>query len=160
MENEIFDIIIIGAGPAGLTAGLYASRRTLKTLILTKDLGGQAAITYDVENYPGVQVIDGPALMEKFKEQAQNFGAEIKFGEVRAINQKDGLFIIKTASEEFQAKSLILAFGLLPRDLDIPGEQKFKGRGVSYCAVCDGPLYKNKIVAIFFLNVIGDCIQP
>ncbi|OGY46017.1 MAG: thioredoxin-disulfide reductase [Candidatus Buchananbacteria bacterium RIFCSPHIGHO2_02_FULL_45_11b] len=148
MENEIFDIIIIGAGPAGLTAGLYASRRTLKTLILTKDLGGQAAITYDVENYPGVQVIDGPALMEKFKEQAQNFGAGIKFGEVRAINQKDGLFIIKTASEEFQAKSLILAFGLLPRDLDIPGEQKFKGRGVSYCAVCDGPLYKNKIAAV------------
>lgn len=148
MKSEIFDIIIIGAGPAGLTAGLYASRRTLKTLILTKDLGGQAAITYDVENYPGVRVIDGPALMEKFSQQAQNFGARIKFGEVKKISQKEGVFIVKTASEKFQAKSLILAFGLLPKDLDIPGEQEFKGRGVSYCAICDGPLYKNKITAV------------
>jgi thioredoxin reductase (NADPH) len=148
MNQEIYDIIIIGAGPAGLTAGLYASRRTLKTLVLAKDLGGQASITYDVENYPGVELIDGFGLMKKFADQAQKFGAEIRYGQASKIEKKDGLFIVKTDTENFSGKSLVLAFGLMPTDLNVTGEQKFKGRGVSYCATCDGPLYKEKIVAV------------
>lgn len=145
---SLYDIIIIGGGPAGLTAGLYSSRRAQKTLILTKNLGGQAAISYDVENYPGVDLIDGSALMQKFGDQAKKFGAEIKYDEIKDIEVKKNTFVVKTDKQNFEGKALILAFGLLPRDLDIPGEQKFKGRGVSYCATCDGPLYKNKIVAV------------
>lgn len=148
MENGIYDVIIIGGGPAGLTAGLYASRRTLKTLILTKDLGGQAAISYDVENYPGLDLIDGFSLMQKFATSAQKFGAEIRYGEIKKIEAEKKEFIVGTDQAKFKTKALILAFGLLPKDLDIPGEQKFKGRGVSYCATCDGPLYKNKTVAV------------
>lgn len=148
MENGIYDVIIIGGGPAGLTAGLYASRRTLKTLILTKDLGGQAAISYDVENYPGVDLIDGLSLMQKFAGQAQKFGAEIRYGLVKKIRKEKKEFVVETDQTKFQVKALILAFGLEPRDLDIAGEQKFKGRGVSYCATCDGPLFKGKTVAV------------
>ncbi|MFA6410149.1 MAG: thioredoxin-disulfide reductase [Candidatus Buchananbacteria bacterium] len=149
MAKAVYDIIIIGGGPAGLTAGLYASRRTLKTLVLTKDLGGQAAITYDVENYPGFDLTDGSALMEKFAAQAKKFGAEISFGQVKTVIRKDKNFIVTADNQEiYEGRSLVLAFGLLPRDLDAPGEQKFKGRGVSYCATCDGPLYKNKTVAV------------
>ena len=148
MTPNLYDIIIIGAGPAGLTAGLYSSRRALKTLILSKDLGGQAAITYDVENYPGLDLIDGLSLMKKFADQAAKFGAEIRYGEVKKIKKEKNIFSVQTEKESFQARALILAFGLLPSDLNVPGEKEFKGRGVSYCATCDGPLYKNKTVAI------------
>jgi len=148
MNPNLYDIIIIGAGPAGLTAGLYASRRALKTLILSKDLGGQAAITYDVENYPGMDLIDGLSLMKKFADQARKFGAEIKYGEVKKIKKEKDIFSVQTEKENFQARALILAFGLLPSDLNVPGEKEFKGHGVSYCATCDGPLYKNKTVAV------------
>ncbi len=148
MEKELYDIIIIGAGPAGLTAGLYASRRTLKTLVLAKDLGGQAAITFDVENYPGLDLTDGLSLMQKFAKQAQKFGTEIKYGKVRKIKKEKNQFRVSTDKEEFLSKTLILAFGLMPSNLNVPGEQKFKGRGVSYCATCDGPLYKEKTVAV------------
>ena len=148
MSQGIYDTIIIGGGPAGLTAGLYASRRALKTLILSKDLGGQAALSYDIENYPGVDLIDGLSLMQKFGKQAQKFGAEIKYGEVLEINKVKNQFKVKTDQNEFTGRSIILACGLAPKNLDIPGEKKFKGRGVSYCATCDGPLYKNKTVAV------------
>jgi len=148
MPDNLYDIIIIGAGPAGLTAGLYASRRTLKTLILSKDLGGQAALSYDVENYPGVDLIDGLSLMNRFAKQAQKFGAEIKYGGVKKIAMINNQFIVETQKEKYQGKAIILAFGLEPTNLNIPGEKEFKGRGVSYCATCDGPLYKNKIVAV------------
>jgi len=149
MSQEQYDIIIIGGGPAGLTAGLYASRRTLKVLVLTKDLGGQAAITYDVENYPGLDLIDGFTLMQRFADQAKKFGSEIRYGQVESVKKEKDIFVVTTLDKKtFRSRSLILAFGLLPRDLNAPGEQKFKGRGVSYCATCDGPLYKNKTVAV------------
>ncbi len=148
MNQEIYDIIIIGGGPAGLTAGLYASRRALKTLVLSKDLGGQASITYDVENYPGVDLVDGLSLMKKFAEQSQKFGAEIRYGQVLKIEKKENLFSVKTDQQNFISRSLVLAFGLMPTDLNVLGEQKYKGRGVSYCATCDGPLYKGKVVAV------------
>jgi len=146
--TDLYDIIIIGAGPAGLTAGLYTSRRALKTLILAKDLGGQAAISYEVENYPGVDLTDGLTLMKKFADQARKFGTEIKSGEVKKIKKEKDNFSVETNRDKFRARAVILAFGLTPRDLNIPGEQKFKGRGVSYCATCDGPLFKEKIVAV------------
>lgn len=146
--TPLYDIIIIGAGPAGLTAGLYTSRRALKTLVLSKDLGGQAAISHDVENYPGIELTDGLSLMHKFAKQAQKFGTQIKYGEVKKITKEKNKFTIQTNKGDFGGKALILAFGLTPCDLNIPGEEKFKGRGVSYCATCDGPLYKEKTVAV------------
>lgn len=148
MGKDLYDIIIIGAGPAGLTAGLYTARRTLKTLIVSKDLGGQAAISPEVENYPGVGLISGVELMQKFEKQTESFGAKIVYQEVIHIEKDSGKFLVKTKKETFQGKALILAFGLLPRNLNIPGENEFKGKGVTYCATCDGPLYKNKTVAV------------
>lgn len=148
MLKQIYDVIIVGAGPAGLTAALYSCRRTLKTLVLSKDLGGQAAISYDIENYPGIELTDGLTLMQKFAKQAQKFGAEIKYGGVLKVEKQKDYFSVQTNRQNFLGKTLILACGLMPKYLNIPGEKKFKGRGVSYCATCDGPLYKNKTVAI------------
>ncbi len=148
MAEEIYDVIIVGGGPAGLTAALYSSRRTLKTLLLTKDLGGQAAISYDIENYPAIELTSGLALMQKFAHQAQKFGTEIKYGQVIKIKKQKNNFFVQTEREKFTTKAIILAFGLEPKDLNIPGEKKFKGRGVSLCATCDAPLYKDKTVAV------------
>lgn len=143
-----YDVIIVGGGPAGLSAGIYASRRALKTLILTKDLGGQAATTPEIENYPGVDFTDGFDLMEKFRSQAEKHGAEIRAIEVEGIEKIEGGFKLKTPHDFFSAKAVILAFGLTPRDLGVPGEEKLKGRGVSSCVTCDGPLFKDKRVIV------------
>ncbi len=146
--SEPFDVVVVGAGPAGLTAGLYAARRALKTLILTKDLGGQAATTGEIENYPGIDFTDGFDLMQKFRDQAEKHGAEIRAIEVEQLATSDGLFLLKTPQDTVSARSVILAFGLTPRDLGVPGEEALKGRGVSYCVTCDGPLYKGKKVIV------------
>ena len=143
-----YDIIIIGGACAGLTAGLYAARRALKTLILTKDVGGQAAITDEIENYPGVGRINGFELMTNFRKQAEEAGAEIKMAEVNSIESVENRFSVKSSAGEFEATSLILAFGLEHRKLGVTGENEFYGRGVTYCATCDGPLFKGKTVAI------------
>ncbi|MFH0818457.1 MAG: thioredoxin-disulfide reductase [Patescibacteria group bacterium] len=145
----MYDVIIIGGGPAGLTAALYASRRTLKTLILSKDLGGQMATTTDIENYPGFnEPINGFELANRMKTQAEKFGAEFKFGDVSKIEKKDNKFIIYYNNETVETDSVILAFGLTPRNLDVSGEQTYKNKGVTYCANCDAPLYRNKKVAV------------
>lgn len=120
----------------------------MKTLVLAKNIGGQAALAKNVENYPGIDSISGLDLTLKMKEQAERFGAEIKFEEVDGIESKDGKFIVKTSAAEYEAKSVILAFGLTPRDLGVPGEKDYIGKGVSYCATCDAPFFKNKTVAI------------
>jgi thioredoxin-disulfide reductase len=143
-----YDVVIIGGAAAGLTAAIYASRRALKTLVITKTLGGQAAITTEIENYPGTGNIPGPQLMTKFESQARSFGAEIQIGEVSAIEKKTTSFIVKSTLGDFEALSVILAFGLTHRELNLPGEKKLVGRGVTYCATCDGPLFKNKIVGV------------
>ncbi len=152
MENtnpiEYFDVIIIGAGAAGLTAGVYTSRRALKTLIISKDVGGQAALTTEIENYPGVGLVDGFDLMNRFLADAKKFGAILKSEEARKIEKENEDFLITTNSNQYRAASIILAFGLTPRDLGVPGEEELKGRGVSYCATCDGPLFKEKNVAV------------
>lgn len=145
----IYDVVIIGAGAAGLTAGLYASRRNLKTLILSKDLGGQTAIATEIENYPGVlEKPNGFALMQIFKKQAEGFGALIKLESAAAINSQKDKFSIKTEKSNYQAKTIILAFGLSHRELGVPGEKELRGRGVAYCATCDAPFFKRKTVAV------------
>jgi thioredoxin reductase (NADPH) len=147
-ENPVYDVIVIGAGPAGLTAGLYASRRDLKTLIISKNLGGQAVLSHEIENYPGFEAIDGVSLIQKMGRQAVAFGAEMKFGEIKEIKKAKNKFIIKTDDDSYDSRSLILALGLTPKTLDVPGEKKLVGRGVCYCATCDGPLFRGKDVAV------------
>ena len=145
----MYDVVIVGGGPAGLTAALYASRRSLKTLVLTRDLGGQAAKTFDIENYPGITHITGIELAKSMKDQAERFGAEIKFEEAKKILPlDDGNYTIETINNKYNTKCIILAFGKQPRELGIPGEEEFKGRGVSYCATCDAPFFRGKTVAI------------
>ena len=146
-----YDVVIVGGASAGLTAAMYASRQGLKTLVITKDIGGQALLTNAIENYPPFEHIGGFELMQKFEEQAKNFGAEFVYEEVLSVTEdKEYGFKIKTNNEdkEYSCYALILAFGKTPRDLDVKGEKELNGRGVSYCAVCDGPFFKNKKVAV------------
>lgn len=145
---EMYDVIIIGGASAGLTAAIYASRRALKTLVITKDIGGQLSTTPDVENYPGFDMIEGWTLSNKFKEQAEKFGAQIKFAEVTAVKRNGDDFIVVSHATEYHTRSVILAFGKTPRNLDVPGEKQLQGKGVSYCATCDMPLYKGKTVVV------------
>lgn len=137
----MYDVIVIGAGPAGLTAGLYASRAKLKTLIIEKLIdGGQIVGTNDVENYPGApKNTTGPSLIDRMKEQAKDFGAEKVYENVVSVDLKANPKIITTDSNEYQAKTVIIATGAKPKKLNIPGESKFAGRGISFCATCDGP---------------------
>lgn len=146
--SEIFDLIIIGGGPAGLASGIYASRRKLKTLILAKNIGGQAGYASQVENYPGYEAISGFELMQKFQKQAAKFGCNFKYEEVSNVIKEKNIFLVKTPSAEYKSLSIILAFGMTPRNLDVEGEKEFLGKGVAYCATCDGPLFKNKTVAV------------
>lgn len=145
---KTYDVIIIGGAAAGLTAGMYAARRSLKTLIITRDIGGQAMESDSIENYPGFIKISGQELMKKFEEQAMKSGAEMVFGNVTGIMEKNKEFYVKADDVEYKSKSLILAFGKTPRNLGVPGEEEFVGKGVSYCIICDIPLYKNKTVAV------------
>ena len=148
----MYDVVVVGGASAGLTAAMYASRQGLKTLIITKDIGGQALLTNDIENYPAFEHIGGFELMNRFEQQAKSFGAEFVYEEVSSIQKnKTGGLTVRTAfttDNQYDAHTIILAFGKTPRDLNVPGEKEFKGKGVSYCAVCDGPLFKNKTVAI------------
>ncbi len=143
-----YDVVIVGAGPAGLTAAIYCLRRDLKTVNISKAVGGQAAIAAEVQNWPGEESIGGFELMQKTQRQAEKLGAKFVSDEVTSIEKSADGFIVKTGNAEFMAAAVILAFGLTPRDLNVPGEEKFKGKGVSYCATCDGPLYRGKTVAV------------
>jgi thioredoxin reductase (NADPH) len=145
-----YDILVIGAGPAGLTAAIYGARGGFKTAIFEKALvGGQITVTEHVENYPGFEeVLSGYELGDKMRQQAVKFGAEFIDEEVTAI-ALDGLCkIVETTEHTYRAKTVIFAAGAHPRKLNIPGEEKFTGRGVSYCATCDGALYRGKTVAV------------
>ncbi|MFH1367051.1 MAG: FAD-dependent oxidoreductase [Patescibacteria group bacterium] len=143
-----YDVIIVGAGAAGLSAALYTSRRNLKTLVISEDIGGQGAMAGTIENYPGLEETTGPKLMTEFYSQAQKFGAEIKTEEVLSIQKKEDKFLVKTNTKESTASAVILAFGLSHRHLNVLGEEKFIGKGVAYCATCDAPLYKGKTAAV------------
>ncbi len=145
----MYDTIIIGAGPAGLTAGIYAARREMKALIIGKETGGQLVWAADIENYPGFSQISNTDLIQRMEKQVKGLGVEIKIGEISKIEKKaDGTFIVYTNKEKFETKTVIVAIGLAPRRLAIPGEEKFSGKGVSYCANCDGPFFKGKSIAV------------
>ena len=149
MSFKIYDLIIIGAGPAGMTAAVYAARKKMDLLLISVDIGGQAAWSGDVENYTGYQFISGPELALKFQEHVKSFGIEVLMPEgVRSLVKQDEL--IKAASDkaEYFTRSAIVATGKKPRPLNIKGETEFKNKGLTYCATCDGPLFANKHVAV------------
>ncbi|ASJ15131.1 thioredoxin-disulfide reductase [Thermococcus radiotolerans] len=156
-ENKTWDVLIIGAGPAGFTAAIYAARFGLETLILSKDLGGNMALTDLIENYPGFpEGISGSELTNRMHEQVKKLGVEVIFDEVERIDPTECAyyegpckFAIKTKNgKEYKAKTIIITVGAAPRKLHVPGEEEFTGRGVSYCATCDGPLFKGKKVVV------------
>ncbi len=145
----IYDTIIIGSGPAGMTAAIFATRREMKTLVIGRELGGQVVWAGEIENYPGFKSIQNYDLIEKMRDQTVSCGAEIKSAEVNKIEKVDDMtFKVMTNKEEFLTKTIILAMGLSPRRLAVPGEIEFAGKGISYCANCDGPLYRGKSVAV------------
>lgn len=145
-----FDTVILGGGPAGLAAAIYAGRGAISTAIIdTSMLGGQPTNYLELENYPGFGIIDGFDLMEKFEEHADKFGVQkFPMQEIENINLVLQEKIIETKEATFKAKSVIIATGAKARKLGVPGEKEFIGRGVSYCAVCDGAFYKEKVVAV------------
>lgn len=142
------DVIIIGAGPAGLSAAIYLVRKKMKILVLSEDFGGQTAKSSEVENYLGFTKLSGVELTQKFIEHAEALGTEIKTIAVKSIAKITDGFEVKTDEETYQAKTLLIASGKTPRHLNIPGEEEFMGKGVSYCATCDGPLFHGKTVAV------------
>ena len=145
----MYDLIIIGGGPGGLTAGIYAQRARLKTLLLEKSaLGGQIAVSDIIENYPGFPSISGPELMEKFEEHARGTGLEVKFTEVSGVTTDGKDKVVSTAEGDLRARAVIVATGASPRRHGAPGEVEFTGKGVSYCATCDGPFFRNQEVMV------------
>ena len=144
------DLIIIGAGPAGLTAAIYASRANLETLILEKDvIGGQVRLSYTIENYPGFESIKGNELADKMEQQAVALGATIdEFDFIESVSLKDEEKIIETGDYIYKPKAVIIATGATPKKLPIPSEKKYLGKGIHYCAVCDGAGYKDEVIAV------------
>ena len=149
-HGPLFDLIIIGGGPAGLTAALYAGRAGLKTLLVEKALlGGMVGTTYLIENYPGFpHGVSGIDLSRHLEEQAKKFGADFYYGDVTEISVKDKKKILKIDGRQVEARALIIAAGTETKKLGVPGEEQFIGRGVSYCATCDGPFYKGKNIIV------------
>ena len=143
------DLVIIGAGPAGITASVYAARKRLGFLVVTNDIGGQTAWSGDIENYTGYQFITGPDLTAKFEEHMRRYNVELKEGEeVVSVEKKDDTIYVKTDKSEYQAKTAIIASGKRSRELGVPGEKEFKNKGLTYCATCDAPLFSDKDVAV------------
>jgi NADH-dependent peroxiredoxin subunit F len=145
----MYDLIIIGAGPAGITAGVYAARKRMSVLVVSKDIGGQAAISGDVENYTGNQFITGPELAQKFEEHMRSFDIVLKEGETAEEIRKTGdRVLIRTDKASYESRTVIIASGKRSRQLDVAGEKEFRNKGISYCATCDAPLFGGKSVAV------------
>ncbi|MBD8036548.1 thioredoxin-disulfide reductase [Solibacillus sp. A46] len=144
-EEKIYDVVIIGAGPAGMTAAVYASRANLATLMIERGIpGGQMASTEEVENYPGFDTILGPELSTKMFEHAKKFGAEYAYGDVSEVIDGEEYKIIVSGKKQYKTRTIIITTGAEYKKLGIPGETELGGRGVSYCAVCDGAFFKQK----------------
>ena len=147
--SPVCDLIVIGAGPAGITASVYAARKKMDILVITLDIGGQTAWSGDIENYTGYQFVTGPELAAKFEEHLRTYQIALKEGERAMEVRKEGnLVSVKTDKSMYQAKALIIASGKRTKELNVPGEKAFKNRGLTYCATCDGPLFVNKVVAV------------
>ncbi len=146
----VFDLIIVGGGPAGITAGIYAARHKLNTLLITKGFGGQMARkAINIENYPGFEEISGFDLIQKMEKHLERQEITVETDAVKEIKKTADLFSVLTGTKkEFQSKTVILASGADPRPLEVPGEKEFIGKGVSYCVTCDGPLFAGKTVAV------------
>jgi alkyl hydroperoxide reductase subunit F len=145
----MFDLIIIGAGPSGITASVYAARKRMDLLVITQDIGGQAAWSGDIENYTGYQFISGPDLSAKFEEHMRKFGIRLKEGErVLGLKKKGEAIRVETDKDAYEARTVIIASGKRSRELAVPGEVEFKNKGLTYCATCDGPLFAGKDVAV------------
>lgn len=144
----IYDLVIIGAGPAGITASIYAARKKLNFMVISKDVGGQVVITSKVDNYTGYQEIGGAELVKKFDEHLKQFKFDFKMNEVKKIEKINGNFLIKTDTQDFQSKTLICATGAKPKMLNAKGDVEFKNRGVTYCATCDAPLFSGRDVVV------------
>jgi thioredoxin-disulfide reductase len=144
----MYDVIIIGAGAAGITAAIYAARANLNFEIISKDVGGLTLWSPDIENYTGYHNLTGIELIEKFKEHMADYDIKIKEESVSKIEKKDGNFLVKTDQEEYETKTVVVASGSSPRKLDVPGADKYEGKGLAYCATCDGPLFAGKDVAV------------
>jgi len=143
------DLIIIGAGPAGITAGVYAARKRIDVLVITKDIGGQAAWSGDIENYTGYQFISGPELVSKFEEHMRKFNIELRENEeVIDISKDNDKVIVRTLKAVYESRTVIIASGKKTKELGVPGEEEFKNKGLTYCATCDGPLFSGKVVAV------------
>ena len=147
--RKLYELIIVGAGPAGITAVVYAARKKMDILVITKDIGGQASWSGDIQNYTGYQFVTGPELAIKFEEHMRKFDFEIKENEeVREIVSQDHIIFIKTNKGNYRSKTVIVASGKRSRELGVPGEQVYKNKGLTYCATCDGPLFTGKDVAV------------
>jgi alkyl hydroperoxide reductase subunit F len=149
VSGEVFDVLIVGAGPAGLTAGVYCARKMLNTVIISENIGGQALESWAIENYMGYRMITGEDLMKKFEEQVLTLNMKLELDRIVSISKKDGIFTLTTISENtYTAKTVILAQGNRPKKLGVANEEQFLGRGLSICSTCDGPLYRGKRVAV------------
>jgi alkyl hydroperoxide reductase subunit F len=147
--GEIYDVLIVGAGPAGLTAGVYCARKLLKTIIISENIGGQAIESWAIENYMGYRMVTGDELMRKFEDQARENNIRLELDRVLTLDRTGNEFLANTvAGLAVRTRSVILAQGKRPRTLGIEGENKYLGRGLSVCATCDGPLFRDKVVAI------------
>ncbi len=146
----MYDLIIIGAGPAGVSAAIYAARQKLHILILSKDLGGQVAKkAVDIENYPGFEKISGPDLVDLYKKQLQTNELEVILEEVVGIQKPGNTFLVTAKSgKTYESVSVIVTSGAKSKLINVPGEEEFAGKGVSYCSLCDGPIFKNKMIAV------------
>jgi thioredoxin reductase (NADPH) len=146
---KVYDTIIVGAGPAGLTAAIFTCRRRMTTLVISTDVGGQTNLSSKIENYPGVDSMPGYKLMEIFFRQAKGFGTEFVTGRVTKIKRSGKAFkAVLSNGNEYRGRTIILAFGKTPRTLEVPGEDKFMGKGIFTCATCDAPLFEDKTVAV------------
>ncbi len=149
VSGEVYDVLIAGAGPAGLTAGVYCARKMLNTIIISENIGGQALESWAIENYMGYRMITGEDLMKKFEEQVNTLNMRLELDRIVSISKEDDVFTIRTISENtLKARALILAQGNRPKKLGVANEEQYLGRGLSICSTCDGPLYKGKRVAV------------
>ncbi len=145
----MYDLIIIGAGPAGITASVYAARKKMNFIVITVDVGGQAAWSGDIENYTGYQFITGPELAMKFEDHMLNYGITLKENEpVVELKRFSDRILVRTGKGEYESRAAIIASGKVSRELGVPGEKEFKNKGLTYCATCDGPLFSGKDVAV------------
>ncbi len=146
--NRVYDLIIVGAGPAGITAAIYAARKRMDFLVLTLNVGGQVTFSSTIENYTGFQYITGEELAAKFYDHLKQYNFDLRMEEALRVSFENGLFHVTTDNGDYSSRAVIVATGRRPRELNVPGEREFKNRGVSYCATCDAPLFRGVDVAV------------